>query len=91
MKKLILKINHEHWDVQFVHPNHPCLQLPDGSYTIGACNDKFKTIFINRRLNEFYTKKVLLHEISHAIVFSYNLSISYHTEEMLSDLIATYG
>ena len=91
LEKPTLNVNGEFWDVLFVHPFHPALQRLDGTYSIGACNDNVKCIFINCELNDYYLKRVLLHEICHAIVFSYNLSISYRTEEMLSDLIATYG
>ena len=36
-------------------------------------------------------KKVLCHEIAHAAMFSYNVELSLDQEELLADLIATYG
>ena len=36
-------------------------------------------------------KKVLCHEITHAAMFSYNVFLSIEQEELLADLIATYG
>lgn len=36
-------------------------------------------------------KKVLSHEITHAAMFSYNISLSMEQEELLADLVATYG
>jgi hypothetical protein len=36
-------------------------------------------------------KKVLSHEITHAAMFSYNITLSLLQEELLADLIATYG
>ena len=36
-------------------------------------------------------KKVLCHELTHAAMFSYNVELSLQQEELLADLIATYG
>ena len=36
-------------------------------------------------------KKVLCHEIVHAVMFSYNVDLSYQEEEIVADLISTYG
>ena len=63
----------------------------DGTYSIGACNDTLKTIYINEELNDFYIKKVLCHELTHAAMFSYSINLSIEQEEVVADLIATYG
>ena len=36
-------------------------------------------------------KKVLCHEITHAAMFSYNVNLSLEQEELVADLISTYG
>lgn len=36
-------------------------------------------------------KKVLCHEITHAAMFSYGVTLTLEQEELLADLIATYG
>lgn len=36
-------------------------------------------------------KKVLCHELTHAAMFSYNIELSIEQEEILADLLATYG
>lgn len=36
-------------------------------------------------------KKVLCHELTHAAMFSYNVDLSIDQEELLADLVATYG
>ena len=36
-------------------------------------------------------KKVLCHELTHAAMFSYNVELSLEQEELLADIIATYG
>jgi hypothetical protein len=38
-----------------------------------------------------FLKKVLCHEIVHAAMFSYNIDLSLEQEELVADLIATYG
>lgn len=36
-------------------------------------------------------KKVLCHELTHAAMFSYDVELNVDQEELLADLIATYG
>ena len=36
-------------------------------------------------------KKVLTHEIVHAAMFSYNVHLTIEQEEVIADIIATYG
>lgn len=72
-------------------PLHPALQRSDGTYTIGACDDLAKTIYVSEDLSGPLMKKVLCHEMTHAAMFSYNVELDYAQEELLADLIATYG
>lgn len=87
----MININGEEWRVVLVSPLHPSLIRSDGSTTLGCCDDSLKTIFIDITLNEKYLKKVLCHELTHAAMFSYNIDLNYYQEELLADLIATYG
>lgn len=87
----MVNINGEDWRVVLTSSNHPFLYRSDGSLTIGACDDKTKTIYINENLSPQMMKKVLCHELSHAAMFSYNVDLSIDQEELLADLIATYG
>lgn len=77
--------------ILLVSPNHPSLYRSDGSLTIGACDDETKTIYVNDMLNDTMLFKVLCHEITHAAMFSYNILLTTDQEELLADLIATYG
>lgn len=36
-------------------------------------------------------KKVLCHELTHAAMFSYEVELTLKQEELLADLLATYG
>ena len=87
----MVNINGEEWRVLMVSPHHHQLKTSQGTYSLGSCNDLVKTIFINEELNDFYVKKVLCHELTHAAMFSYNIYLSYEQEEVLADLLATYG
>lgn len=84
-------INGESWQVVTVPSHHPKLFRSDGSLTIGSCDDNSKTIYISNEIDDMKMKRVLCHEISHAAMFSYNVEISLEQEELLADLIATYG
>ena len=84
-------INGENWRVLYVAPNHISLLKPDGTFAVGACDDYRKTIFLNGDLYGDYLKKVLCHEITHAAMFSYNVSLSLPQEELLAELMSTFG
>ena len=74
-----------------VAPSHPALHRSEGSVSLGCCDDILKIIFINGEINDSYLKKVLCHELTHAAMFSYNVDLTYEQEEVLADIIATYG
>jgi hypothetical protein len=74
----VININGEEWRIVLVSPLHPSLMRSDGSYTIGCCDDIFKTIFISNDVNDYYLKKVLCHELTHAAMYSYNVDLNYH-------------
>ena len=77
----MININGEEWEVEEVIPLHPSLKRSNGTYALGCCDD----------LTKFYYKKVLCHELTHAAMYSYNLILTYEQEEILADIIATYG
>ena len=87
----MFNINGYDWKVKLVSPNHPQLQRSDGLWTIGSCNNNFRTIYISDMLDEQMLWKVLCHEITHAAMFSYNILLTIDQEELLADLVATYG
>lgn len=87
----MININGEEWKIALVSPFDPALQRSDKSYSIGVCDDIAKTIFINKELNQKYIERVLCHELTHAAMFSYNINLTWEQEELLADLIATYG
>ena len=74
-----------------VSPVHPALYRSDGSLSIGACDNLEKAIYLNEELPLNKLKKVLCHELTHAAIFSYGVDLSLQQEELLADLLATYG
>lgn len=87
----MMNINGENWKIFLVSPNHPALRDLNGYTSLGCCDDNLKSIFINEAIDDFYLKKVLCHELVHACMYSYNIPLNDYQEEILADLIATYG
>lgn len=84
-------INGVNWKLAYVSPNFPLLRRMNGEYTIGACDNLTRTIYINEMLTGSLLKKVLCHEIVHAAMFSYNVGLTIEQQELVADLISTYG
>lgn len=84
-------INNVYWKLTFVSPDFPLLQRESGEYTIGACDNLTRTIYINETLTGKLLKKVLCHEITHAAMFSYGVDLTIEQEQLIADLISTYG
>lgn len=84
-------INNIYWKLSVVPENFPLLRRPDGSFSIGSCDSLTRTIYINQNIHGDLLKKVLCHEITHAAMFSYNVNLSVEQEELVADLISTYG
>ena len=84
-------INGELWRVVFVDSRHPALLKPNGEFAIGACDDYSNTIFLSNNLSGTKLKQVLCHEITHAIMFSFNIEMPLPQEELFAELTAAFG
>lgn len=84
-------INGERWWVVLVMPYDIALLMPDGRQALGACNDSTKTIYINRELVGEDFEQVLCHELVHAAMFAYDVMLGYDEEELIAEIIATFG
>ncbi len=84
-------INNIYWKLAFVEPNYPLLMNYNGNYSIGACDNLTRTIYINNTLTGNLLKKVLCHQLTHAAMFSYGVILSLQQQELVADLISTYG
>lgn len=87
----MFNINNIDWEIKKTSPNHPKLQRSDGKYALGSCDKDTLTIYLSETIPNYKIKKVLCHEITHAAMFSYQVYMTYDQEELVADLIATYG
>ena len=58
---------------------------------LGCCDNLLKTIFISEAVSESQLNKILCHEIAHACLYSYDIKLNHKQEELIVDIIATYG
>lgn len=58
---------------------------------MGACDSTTKTIYISSHLYGQKLKKVLCHELAHAVFASYQISLTQPEEEQIANLFALYG
>lgn len=79
------------WGLQFVSPHSLFLRRSDGVYTLGCTDNNIKTVFISNNLTDYMTEKVLCHELTHVICFSYGILIDLDTEEWLCNFVADHG
>jgi hypothetical protein len=79
------------WRVRIVPPTFPLLLNYDGKFTLGCCDNNTQTIYIADGLSERKFMRVLGHEITHAAMYSYDVSLTYDQEELIADIVATYG
>ena len=87
----MFNLNGVEWELVLTSPIHPKLFRSDGTLSIGACDNDTHTVYINENLQGPRLKKVLAHEITHAAMFSYGVTLTLDQEELLADLLATYG
>lgn len=84
-------INGQIWHLHIVPPTYPLLLTSSGIFTLGCCDSNTMTIYIADGLSDSKFKKVLCHELTHAAMFSYEVSLTLDQEELLADIISTYG
>lgn len=87
----MFEINNVIWLLKFVPSYNEMLRRSDGSIAVGMCDNNRRTIYIDESLHGPMLKKVLCHELTHAAMFSYGVELTLEQEELLADLIATYG
>ena len=84
-------VNNQEWKLQFVKSNNNNLIRSDGSITIGMTDNNAKTVYINNRLSDYMTDKVLAHELCHVFCFSYDIYMPIEQEEYIAEWISRYG
>lgn len=84
-------VNGSTWHLSFEKPSSSNLLRSDGVATIGVTDNALKTVFINNRLTQKMTDKVLCHELVHVYSFENGLNIPIETEEIIADFMSLYG
>ena len=84
-------VNNQEWELQFVKPSSKDLIRSDGSITLGMTDNNTRTVYINNRLSDYMTNKVLAHEICHVFAFSFDYSMSIEVEETVADFFSLFG
>ena len=87
---MVVEINSIQWNIIFTN-NVENLKRPDGSITLGVTDIPCRTIFIWAGLTGRMLRKVVIHELSHAFVFSHEYELSIDEEEFLCSFIDTYA
>lgn len=85
------EINGIRWSIISVPHFSDCLRRSDGSFTVGVTDNSTKTICLSNRLSGAYRRKVLIHELCHAVCMSRDIYIPIEQEEFLCDFVASYG
>ena len=86
------------WRVRFTYPTDPVLVDRTGTLTIGVTDSATMTIYLSNKLCGGFLTRVVLHELSHAMMYSYHYLDEIHRyckkrywiemEELIANLIA---
>lgn len=91
MIEYFLKINNSLWKIVEVETKDPNLVIED-NMCFGVCDYSTFTIYLDKNLEDENKFNTLLHELTHAYMYSFLLSKKeVYTEEELCQFIAHYG
>lgn len=86
-----VKINGLKWKVYFVKSSSPKLADDDNNTSfLGVAYRKDCEIYIDKSLNKPLRKQTVIHELVHALLFSYGIDIEGATEENVCDFIGAH-
>lgn len=88
---MIFSINGTIWQVQYENSNSSELRRSDNTISLGVTDRNTHTIYLSNALHGHMQRKVLIHEVCHAICMSYDVYLPIEQEEILCDFVATYG
>lgn len=88
---MTFEINGVRWSVLTVPHFSDCLRRSDGSFTVGVTDNTTRTVCLSNRLTGAFKRKVLIHELCHAVCLSRDIHIPLEQEEFLCDFVASYG
>lgn len=83
-------INGYEWEIVFTDSESD-LARSDGSIALGVTDKNTGYIYLSLHLKGALLRKVLLHELCHAFIFSYGYYLTVAEEEFLCSFIDTYA
>ena len=94
-------MNGLHWNVRWTNPTDPILIDRTLTKTVAVTDPDTMTIYLSNKLRGEFLNRVLIHELSHCVMYSYRLIDSIHRmckrkywidmEEFCANLLANYG
>ncbi len=84
-------INGIDWNLIFVNGASTDLLRSDGTISLAVTDWNRRSIFVSTAPKGAYLRRIITHEICHAICFSYDIELPLEQEEILCDFVATYG
>lgn len=95
------ELNGDNWFVEYVHPSSQMLVDRTGTHTVATTDPKTHTVYLSKKLQGPFLIKVLLHELGHCVMVSYDLLNYIHdavypekwveAEEWMCNFISDYG
>ena len=89
------------WHICYVEPDDPMLVDRTGTLTVATTDPSTLRVYISRELDGSFLTRVLIHELGHCALFSFNLIDDIHrmarpdhwveAEEWICNFIADYG
>ena len=89
------------WKAVYVRPNDPMLVDRNAVLTVATTDPSTRTVYISNSIHGDFLVRVLVHELGHCAIFSYNLLPDIHrmvypkyweeAEEWVCNFIADYG
>lgn len=94
-------VNGNQWKIQFVNSKSKYLVDRTGVIRVATTDPQLNTIFLSKRLYGDFLKTVLIHEITHVVLWEYDIISRIHKycypeyridmEEEICNILADYG
>lgn len=89
------------WSIRYVRPTNPMLIDREGHRSVATTDGTTRTVYLSNDIFGEFKTKVLLHELGHVAIFSFNLLDEIHrmvypehwinAEEWICNFLADYG
>ena len=94
-------MNGLHWNVRWTNPLNPILVDRTNAFTCAVTDPETMTIYLSDQLKGKFLNRVLIHELGHCVMYSYNLVSEINKmckrrywiemEEFCANILADYG